>query len=100
MASADQLKELLVSYQEGDDQRFYAVAMQVAAHEAKLGHGKLAEELRALIGQAKSGRGLNRQQYGKRISHQATQNELKDLLVVSRPTSRFGEMVLEENLAQ
>ena len=57
MASADQLKALLNSYLEGDDQRFFAVAMQVAAHEAKLGHGKLAEELRAIIDQAKMGRG-------------------------------------------
>ena len=49
MASADQLKALLKSHLEGDDQHFSSVAMQVAAHEAKLGHGKLAEELRALI---------------------------------------------------
>ncbi len=32
---------------------FHAVVMQVAAHEAKLGHGKLARELRALIDEAK-----------------------------------------------
>ncbi len=44
MASAEQLKALLKSHLEGDDQRFFSVVMQVAAHEAKLGHGKLAEE--------------------------------------------------------
>ena len=39
----------------GDNGRFFAaVAMQVAAHETKLGHGKLAEELRALIDKAKT----------------------------------------------
>ena len=37
MPSADQLKALLKSHLEGDDQRFYCVAMQLAAHEAKLG---------------------------------------------------------------
>ena len=37
MASAAQLKALLRSHLEGDDERFYSVAMQVAAHEAKLG---------------------------------------------------------------
>ena len=56
MASANQLKALLQSHLEGDDARFYSVAMQVAAHEAKLGHGKLAEELRGLIDQAKARR--------------------------------------------
>ena len=58
MASADQLKALLKSHLEGDDERFFSVAMQVAAHEAKLGHGKLAVELRELIDQAKIRRGL------------------------------------------
>ena len=48
MASAEQIKALLKSHIEGDDERFLSVAMQVAAHEAKLGHGKLAVELRAL----------------------------------------------------
>jgi hypothetical protein len=33
MASADQLKALLKSHIEGDDQRFFSVAMQVAAQE-------------------------------------------------------------------
>jgi len=42
MASADQLKALLKSHLEGDDQRFFSVAMELAAHEAKLGHGRLS----------------------------------------------------------
>ena len=46
MASAEQIKALLKSHIKGDDERFLSVAMQVAAHEAKLGHGKLAVELR------------------------------------------------------
>lgn len=38
---------------EGDEQRFRSVAMQVAAHEEKFGHGQLAKELRDLIDKAK-----------------------------------------------
>ena len=53
MASGDQIKALLKSHLDGDDDRFFAVAMQVAAHEARLGHGKLAEELRAMVDEAK-----------------------------------------------
>ena len=56
MASAEQIKALLKSHIKGDDERFLSVAMQVAAHEAKLGHGKLAVELRALVDEAKNGR--------------------------------------------
>ena len=56
MASSDQLKALLKSHIDGDEARFYSVAMQVAAHEAKVGHGKLAEEIRRLIDSAKAKR--------------------------------------------
>ena len=42
MAIANQLKALLKSYAEGDDERFYSVAMQLAAHKAKIGHGRMA----------------------------------------------------------
>ncbi|HEY3418231.1 MAG TPA: ATPase, partial [Armatimonadota bacterium] len=56
MASADQLKALLKSHIDSDDTHFFSVAMQIAAHEAKQGHGKLAEEMRALIDTAKSRR--------------------------------------------
>jgi hypothetical protein len=53
MASAQQLKALIKSHIEGDEDHFYSIAMQMAAHEARLGHGKLAQELRALIDKAK-----------------------------------------------
>jgi len=42
MATANQLRALLKSYGEKDDERFYSVALQLAVHEARLGHGKLA----------------------------------------------------------
>ncbi len=59
MASAEHLNALLRSHLEGDDDRFISVAMQVAAHEARLGHGKLATDLRDIIDQAKSRRDAN-----------------------------------------
>ena len=59
MASAEQIKALLKSDMDGDDDRFFSVAMQVAAHEARLGHGKLAEQLRAMIDDAKGRRGVS-----------------------------------------
>lgn len=93
MASADQLKALLLSHLEGDDQRFYSVAMQLAAHEAKLGHGKLAEELRALIDKAKS-----RQGTGQPTPISRPRGELANLLTVSYPKARMGDMVLHDAL--
>lgn len=95
MASADQLKALLQSHLEGDDQRFYSIAMQVAAHEAKLGHGKLAEELRALIDEAKRRRGAERP-----VPISRPRGELANLLTVTYPRTRLSDMILSEALAQ
>ena len=54
MPSPDQLNALIQSHLWRDDGQFLSVAMQVAAHEAKAGCGKLALELRELIDAAKA----------------------------------------------
>ena len=99
MASADQLKALLKSHLDGDDERFYSVAMQVAAHEAKVGHGRLAEELRALVDQAKLRRGVGKTD-DKPVPIGRPRGELANLLSVSYPKVRLSEMVLSDDLAQ
>ncbi len=94
MASAEQLKALLKSHLEGDDERFFSVAMQVAAHEAKLGHGKLAEELRTLVDEAKS-----RRVAAPPVPISRPRGELASLLEASYPKARLGEMILSAALA-
>ena len=94
MASAEQLKALLKSHLEGDDDRFFSVAMQVAAHEAKLGHGKLAQELRAMIDDAKSRRGA-----ASPVPISRPRGELANLLEDSYPKARLGEMILGKELS-
>ena len=54
MATADHVKALIRSHAEGDDERFFAIAMQVAAQAARQGHTKFAQELRDLVDQAKA----------------------------------------------
>jgi len=95
MASADQLKALLRSHLEGDDDRFFSVAMQVASHEAKLGHGELAQELRALIDEAKSRRGA-----APPVPISRPRGELASLLEASYPKARLAEMILGAGLAE
>ncbi|MBC8944192.1 hypothetical protein [Xenorhabdus indica] len=53
MASSEQLKTLLQSHLEKDDDRFMSVTLQIAAHEARQGHGKLAQEPRDIVHVAK-----------------------------------------------
>jgi len=95
MASAEQLKALVKSHIERDDSQFYSVAMQVAAREAKSGHGKLATDLRDMIDAAKSSVSLE----GRRNSPTPLakpRGEMAGLLSVTYPKDRFVEMVLDE----
>lgn len=92
MATGDQLKALFRSYAEGDDRHFYSVAMQMAAHEAKQGHGKLAEELRDLIDAAKSRRNAGTIEAAVPLAR--PKGELASLLSVSYPSKRLSDMVL------
>lgn len=97
MASAEQLKALVKSYIDRDERLFYSVAMQVAAHEAKLGHGKLAEDLRDMIDAAKS-RSVAGEQSGKLVPLARPRGELANLLTVAYPKSRLVDMVLDPHV--
>ena len=94
MASAEQIKALLKSHIDGEDDRFFSVAMQVAAHEARLGHGKLATELRTMIDEAKGRRGAS-----PPVPIGRPRGELANLLEASYPKARLGEMILNDMLA-
>jgi SpoVK/Ycf46/Vps4 family AAA+-type ATPase len=105
VASSEQLKALIRSHISRDDGHFYSVAMQVAAHEAKLGHGKLAEELRGLIDAAKTR--LGQDGSGKLVpiasalqSGGKPRGELASLLTVSYPANRLSDMVLDDQASQ
>lgn len=93
MASADQLKALVKSHINRDDGQFYSVVMQVASREAKLGHGKLAEELREMIDAAKAR--VVSSEPGKVVPLGNPRGELANLLHVSYPKSRLADMVLD-----
>ena len=95
MASGSQLKALVQSYIDGDDDRFLSVAMQVAAHEARLGHGKLATDLREAIDKAKRKRGT-----ASLVSISQPRGELANILEVSNPTNRLSDMIIEPDLAK
>ena len=95
MASGEQIKALLKSHADGDDDRFFSVAMQVAAHAARRGHGRLAEELRALIDHAKGGLRKERPVPIGRL-----RGELANLLEASYPSVRLGDLVLGDELGR
>lgn len=95
MAIANQIKALLKSHVDGDDAMFLSIAMQMAAQEAKKGHGNLAKEIRDLIDSAK---GKPRVTESKAIPLAKPKGELSQLLNVSYPQLRLADMVLSENI--
>ena len=99
MATADQVKALVRSHADGDDTRFYAIAIQVAAQAARNGHGKFATELRALVDEVKSRAGALQPSRGpKPVPLAQPRGELAGLLTVGYPKARIGDLALTPSL--
>lgn len=95
MPTADQIKALLTSHADGDEARFFAVAMQIAAAEARQGHGKVAEELRALVDKAKNKASVAG---ATPIPIAKPRGELAEILSASYPKTKLSDMVLGKAL--
>ena len=101
MATARQLVALLTSLNEGDEEQVYAIALQVAAAEAKRGQRTVAEELRVLVE-----RGRNRTQLrsgARRPSDSVVpitqpRGELQNLLKSSFPQTRLSDLILPKDI--
>ncbi len=95
MATADQVKALVRSHAEGDDTRFYSVALQVAARAARGGQAHFAQELRDLVDSL-------RREPPKRsprpIPVTQPRGELAGLLSVSYPSTRMADLVLQPDV--
>jgi SpoVK/Ycf46/Vps4 family AAA+-type ATPase len=99
MSAARHMIALLKSHLEGDDKEFLSVAMQAAAHEARLGHGGIAQQLRDLIDEAKRRSAAVQNRPGQLIVLEP-RGELANLLLVQTPSIRLSDMALPEVLAE
>jgi SpoVK/Ycf46/Vps4 family AAA+-type ATPase len=99
MGSARHMIALLKSHVEGDDREFLSVAMQAAAHEAKLGHVAIAQQLRELIEEAKRRTTTVQRRQGQLIVLEP-RGELANLLSVQTPSIRLADMVLPGKLTE
>lgn len=99
MATADHIKALIRSHSEGDEERFYAIALQVAAQAARQGHAKMAKELRDLVDRAKAhGNPPAQGQKTKPVPIVQPRGELAGLLTASFPTIRLADMALDQSV--
>lgn len=100
MAGAKQVIALLTGHVEGNDERVYTVALQIAATEARQGHTKTAETLRKLVDAARMG-GAERSpaahpQLASATSLAKPRGELEELVHVSHSDTRLADMTLTE----
>ena len=97
MANANQLKALLRAYGAGDQVQFLSIAEQLTAHESRLGHKQLAQELSRLIGEVKA----RSQSIGEPrpiIPIAQPKGELSGLLSVTYPKQRLVDLILPGSL--
>ena len=94
MATADQLKALVRSHAEGNDERFFSIALQVAARAARGGQNRFARELRDLVDE------LRKERPHRRPPTPVAQprGELSALLGLAYPAARMADLVLEPSV--
>lgn len=95
MASAQQLIGLVKSHAEGDEKRFFDLAMQLAAAEEQKGHARLAEQLRQW---ADAGQ---QPQTPTRVTPTpiaAARGDLAGFLSASYPTTRLNDLILPAHI--
>jgi SpoVK/Ycf46/Vps4 family AAA+-type ATPase len=92
MATAQQLKALLQSYSEADGEMFVSVALQIAAHEARAGKGKIASEIKKLVDEIKDKQRTSK--LGGAVPISRPNGELATLLSASYPHTKLTEMIL------
>jgi SpoVK/Ycf46/Vps4 family AAA+-type ATPase len=98
MAAADQIKSLIQSFGEQDEDRFFATAMQIAASEARQGHAAFAQELKKLIEKSKKLVADQSATEGKTIPLSLPKRELQELIDVFQSHLRLKDMVLAPNV--
>lgn len=98
-ATSDQLRALIRSHAEGDDELFYSVALQVAARLARAGQDKFALELRDMVDEFRpvghAARRTRTTPPKKRLD-----KDLETLLTVSRHDVRLVDLVMPSELVK
>lgn len=90
MATAEQIKSLIRSHLSDDDERFYTLSLQLAAHEARQGHGALAHDIREIVNKSRRTRGSN-----NLLKFPQT---LSGMLLSEKSDTPFATLVLPEPL--
>jgi len=88
MAKADYIVSLIKSHYNNELERFTTMALQIAAHEAKLGHTLVANEIKTIIDKAKEGKHKTK----------AFAPDLQGLILENVPAVNLADMIASEDI--
>lgn len=88
MAKADYIVSLIKSHYNNEPERFTTMALQIAAHEAKLGHALVASEIKNIIDKAKEGKHKTK----------TFAPELQGLILENVPAVNLADMIASEDI--
>ncbi len=91
MATAEQLKSLIHSHFSDDSERFFSIALQVAANEARQGHVALAHDIRDIID-------IERKKEGPRLIQ--FPQDLKGLVLTEESSTPFTAIVMNNSIRE
>ncbi|MDR2266673.1 MAG: ATP-binding protein [Christensenellaceae bacterium] len=88
MATSEQLNALIKAHYDGDNERFKTLTLQIAAHEAKIGHAVIAQKLKEATIKAPP----------PAISR--IQTTESDLIFSTNPKKRKSDLIVSEKLSK
>ena len=98
MAKAEYIISLIKSHYNNEPERFTTLALQIAAHEAKLGHPVVADEIKKIIDKAKTDipkvKTFNTELQGLMVEHVPSVN-LSDIIASPNIIEKIERIILE-----
>jgi len=97
MATSQQLLTLLKAHYDSDNERVKTVALQIAAHEAKIGHLVLAQSIKDVVIKQSAKASVNRiiPVENSLISRSTSTNRKSDLIVSDKLNKQIENIILE-----
>lgn len=97
MATADQIKSLVMAYVDQDDDKFKTVVLQIAAHEAKLGHSAIAQELKRMMDKVGSRRSsiIKMNVQNPMLQYSVPDCSLRELIVSTSINEKINKIITE-----
>ncbi len=90
MAKVEYLLPLIKSHFDNENDRFITIALQIAAHEAKMGHTLVADEIKKIIDKSKEGKFRNK----------SFSNELQGLIIEAYPGERIVDLIAPDSIKE